>query len=333
MTASNQFSARRTSVQLVLGATASLIAMATAPAALAADAAPVVAGADALDVIVVTAQRRSENLQNVPVSVGVLKNDALTDYKAAGGDALLSLSGKVPSLYVESTTGRIFPRFYIRGLGNIDFYLGASQPVSIIQDDVVLEHVVLKSNPAFDVAQVEVLRGPQGSLFGRNTTAGIVKFDNAKPTQSLNGQASLSYGSYGSINVESGIGGPIGTTGIVSFRLSTLYQHRDNYVTNIYTGPSFDGTVGGGKTLGRFTEGDVRLQVQFDPSPATSINLTTHYRNYNGTATLFYRGSILKGSNGINPTWNQKQVAYDEAQNNPQAYTTYGAALRRHFTG
>ncbi len=62
---------------------------------------------------------------------------------AGGDDTLLALSGRVPSLYAETTTGRIFPRFYIRGLGNIDFYLGASQPVSIIQDDVVLEHVVL----------------------------------------------------------------------------------------------------------------------------------------------------------------------------------------------
>jgi iron complex outermembrane receptor protein len=60
--------------------------------------------------------------------------------------------------------------------------------VSIIQDDVVMEHVVLKSNPAFDIAQVEVLRGPQGSLFGRNTTAGIVKFDSAQPTATWQGQ-------------------------------------------------------------------------------------------------------------------------------------------------
>ncbi|MBC7491477.1 MAG: TonB-dependent receptor, partial [Novosphingobium sp.] len=101
--------------------------------------------------IVVTAQRRSEPLQNVPVSVGVLSGNDLTEYAAGAADTLLSLSGKVPSLYVESTTGRIFPRFYIRGLGNVDFYLGASQPVSIIQDDVVLEHVVLKSNPVFDM--------------------------------------------------------------------------------------------------------------------------------------------------------------------------------------
>ena len=84
------------------------------------------------DTIVVTAQRRSENDMNVPVAVSVIKPEALTDFHAAGADTLLSLSGKVPSLYVETSTGRIFPRFYIRGLGNIDFYLGASQPVEIL---------------------------------------------------------------------------------------------------------------------------------------------------------------------------------------------------------
>src|SRR5207253_7915478 len=134
----------------------------------------------------------------VPVSVAVVDGDAFRSIQA-GGDDILSLSGRVPGVYAESTTGRIFPRFYIRGLGNIDFYLGASQPVSIIQDDIVLEHVVMKSNPVFDVAQVEVLRGPQGSLFGRNTTAGIIKFDTAKPTQTFTGQAQASYGTFNSV--------------------------------------------------------------------------------------------------------------------------------------
>ncbi|MGH8079666.1 MAG: TonB-dependent receptor plug domain-containing protein, partial [Lysobacter sp.] len=132
--------------------------------------------ATSLDAVTVTAERREQNLQEVPVSVGVMQGDAMRALTAGGDDTLLALSGRVPSLYAETTTGRIFPRFYIRGLGNIDFYLGASQPVSIIQDDVVLEHVVLKSNPVYDLDQVEVLRGPQGSLFGRNTTAGIIKF-------------------------------------------------------------------------------------------------------------------------------------------------------------
>jgi iron complex outermembrane receptor protein len=185
---------------------------------------------------VVTAERRSENLQKVPVSVAAVGGDQLRAIQG-GGDDIISLSGKVPSFYAETTTGRIFPRFYIRGLGNIDFYLGASQPVSIIQDDVVLEHVVLKSNPVFDVKQVEVLRGPQGSLFGRNTTAGIVKFDTNKPTQTFEGRASASYGTYGTTTFDGGVGGPI-VADKLAFRVSALYQHRDDYVDNTFAGPA-----------------------------------------------------------------------------------------------
>ena len=247
------------------------------------------------DTIVVTAQRRAEDAIAVPVAVSVLKTDALHDFQSAGADTLLSLSGKVPSLYVESTTGRIFPRFYIRGLGNIDFYLGASQPVTLIQDDVVEEHVVLKSNPAFDIAQVEVLKGPQGSLFGRNTTAGIVKFDSAQPSDSFAGQASASYGRFNSVNVDAGVGGPLTSNGTLSFRLSGLYQHRDNWISNVYTGPSDDGTVPGRDVMGGYDERDVRLQLLAKPSDALSIRLSGHYRDYRGTASIFYRGSILPG--------------------------------------
>ncbi|HEX8418821.1 MAG TPA: TonB-dependent receptor plug domain-containing protein, partial [Sphingomonas sp.] len=158
--------------------------------------------------IVVTAERRSENIQRVPLSVSAIRGEDLRTFQA-GGDDILALSGRVPGLYVETTTGRIFPRFYIRGLGNIDFYLGASQPVSIVQDDVVLEHVVLKSNPVFDVAQTEVLRGPQGSLFGRNTTAGIIKFDTIRPSQTFEARAAGSFGSFNTVTFDGGVGGPI----------------------------------------------------------------------------------------------------------------------------
>lgn len=284
---------------------------------------------DAGDDIIVTAQRRSENAMTVPVAVSVLKTDQLRDYQAAGSDTLLSLSGKVPSLYVESTTGRIFPRFYIRGLGNIDFYLGASQPVSIIQDDVVMEHVVLKSNPAFDVAQVEVLKGPQGSLFGRNTTAGIIKFDSAQPTtDGYAGQFSASYGRFNSVNVDAGVGGPLNSDGTIAFRISGLYQHRDNFIANTYTGASADGTVGGNDVLGGYDERDVRAQLLFKPTDALSVRLSGHYRDYQGTATPFYRGSILPGVRQSSPTLNLFAVANDEGKNNPQAYKTHGASLK-----
>jgi iron complex outermembrane receptor protein len=278
--------------------------------------------------IVVTAQRRVEDNLTVPVAVSVVRADQLRDYVAAGSDTLLSLSGKVPSLYVETSTGRIFPRFYIRGLGNIDFYLGASQPVSVIQDDIVEEHVVLKSNPVFDVAQVEVLKGPQGSLFGRNTTAGIVKFDSAQPTETWQGQGSVSYGRFNSVNADAGVGGPLTKDGTISFRLSGLYQHRDNWISNTYTGPSDDGTVGGHNVLGGFDERDVRLQLLAKPNDALSLRLSGHYRDYDGFASIFYRGSIIPGTNQVPSTFDRSVVAYDEAKNNPQTYKTYGSSLK-----
>ncbi|WP_159869808.1 TonB-dependent receptor [Novosphingobium sp. 9U] len=282
------------------------------------------ADSDAGTDIVVTAQRRQERLTDVPVSVGVVRGDDYRTFTAGGDDTLLALSGRVPGLYAESTTGRIFPRFYIRGLGNIDFYLGASQPVSIIQDDVVLEHVVLKSNPAFDVAQVEVLRGPQGSLFGRNTTAGIIKFDTNRPTMDLNGQASISVGSYGSVNLDAGVGGPI-VADKIAVRASVFVQHREDYVDNTFRGVSADGTVTPMKNaMGGFDDRNVRLQVLLTPTENFSVLLSGHYRDYEGTSTLFLRGGLVKGSN--DPIAPRKSVAYDEAQNNPQAYKTKGAS-------
>ena len=102
------------------------------------------------------------------------------------------LAARVPGLYAESSNGRAAPRFYLRGLGNSDFDIAASQPVSFVLDDVVMENVVLKSTPLFDIARVEILRGPQGSLFGRNTTAGIIKFDTRKPTENFSARAAAS---------------------------------------------------------------------------------------------------------------------------------------------
>jgi iron complex outermembrane receptor protein len=300
----------------------------TAASSAAADAGTTASAAtnetDAGGDIVVTAQRRQERLTDVPLSVGVVRGDDVRTFTAGGDDTLLALSGRVPGLYAESTTGRIFPRFYIRGLGNIDFYLGASQPVSIIQDDVVLEHVVLKSNPVFDVAQVEVLRGPQGSLFGRNTTAGIIKFDTARPTQTLDGQASLSVGSYKTVTMDAGVGGPI-VADKIAVRVSALVQHREDYVDNTYRGSSFDNTQTPMKdAMGGFDDRNARLQVLFTPTETLSVLLSGHYRDYEGTSTLFLRGALTKGSN--DPNASRKSVAFDEAQNNPQAYKTKGAS-------
>lgn len=293
----------------------------TAPAAT--DAAPDAADTG-LGEVVVTAERRTENLRRVPVSVAVVNGDDLRTFQAGGEDAL-ALAGRVPGLYAETTTGRIFPRFYIRGLGNIDFYLGASQPVSIIQDDVVLEHVVLKSNPVYDVANVEVLRGPQGSLFGRNTTAGIIKFDTIRPGQTWSSRFNASYGSYNTVTFDGGVGGPI-VQDKIAVRLSGLYQHRDDWIDNSYTGVSRDGTRPGRDAMGGFDERDARLQVLLTPTETLSVNLSGHVRSYEGTSTVFHRGALIKGQNNVNLE-PRDRVALDEGANNPQAYKTYGGSV------
>jgi iron complex outermembrane recepter protein len=315
-------------------AAVSALALAQAPAALA-QAAPVQPApsqpaqpTDGGDAIVVTAEHRSENTLNVPITLSVLHNDQMLDYAAGGGDTLIKLSGRVPNLYSESTTGRIFPIFFIRGLGNIDYYLGASQPVSLIQDDVVEEHVVLKSNPIYDVGDIEVLKGPQGSLFGRNTTAGIIKVDNARPTADWRGQASASWGTYNSLNIEGGIGGPLNQSKTLMFRASGLFQHRDNWISNAYTGPSDDGTTPGRNVMGGFSEADGRLQLLWEASPDTTIKLEGHYRTYTGAATVFYRQSVRPGTSDLAPNFNLRSVNYAEGDDNPQAYRTHGEQLK-----
>ena len=169
----------------------------------------------------------------MPISIATLNGERFASL-FSGGDDILALATRVPGLYAESSNGRVAPRFYMRGLGNTDFDLAASQPVSIVMDNVVMENVVLKSFPLFDIDQVEVIRGPQGTLFGRNTTAGIVKFDSVKPTDSFDAYFKLGMGSFGTQNAEAAIGG--GLTDNVAARLSVFSQTRDDYIDNAFSG-------------------------------------------------------------------------------------------------
>ena len=127
-----------------------------------------------LEEVVVTAQKREQRSFDVPLSISTLRGEKSDALRSSGMDVRF-LSNRTPSLQMESSFGRIFPRFYIRGLGNTDFDLNASQPVSVLYDGIVLENALLKGFPAFDLDRIEVLRGPQGTLFGRNTPAGTVQ--------------------------------------------------------------------------------------------------------------------------------------------------------------
>ena len=237
--------------------------------------------------IIVTAQRRSENVQKIPVSVGTIDRQQLAAINTGGAD-IRGLSGRVPSLNIESSFGRTFPRFYIRGLGNTDFDLNASQPVSLVYDDVVLENPILKGFPVFDLDGVEVLRGPQGTLFGRNTPAGIVKLDPVHPGRNRN-FARVSYGSYSTINAEGGVGAELEDG--LAFRLSGLWQHRGDWIDNVVDPGKHD--------LEGYNDLALRAQLQFKPSDRLTFRLVGQLRDLDGNARIFRANGVRPGSNHL----------------------------------
>ena len=280
-----------------------------------AEPAPAEKAATTLDAVQVTAQRRVENIQDVPVSISTISSEKL-DVLASGGNDVRFLSARVPSLNIESSYGRAFPRFYIRGLGNTDFDLNASQPVSLIYDDVVQESPLLKGFPVFDLERIEVLRGPQGTLFGRNTPAGVVKFESAKPTQEFGGYGRVSYGTDNMWNVEGAVGG--GLTDRWSARASVLFQRREDSVTNTYEPGPDRGAEG-------YDESAARVQFLYEGDAFEGL-FNLHKRHLNGTARLFRANIIEPGNNNLVDGFDRDEVSTDGV--NFSELDTWGGSAR-----
>lgn len=271
-----------------------------------------------LETVIVTAQRRAENIKDVPMSIATLKGDKLEAVTAGAAD-IRFLAGRSPSVNVESDYGRTFPRFYIRGLGNTDFDLNASQPVGLVMDDIVQENAMLKGFPVFDVDQVEVLRGPQGTLFGRNSPAGVIKFDSAKPVFKQEGYLTLGIGNYSAKNVEGVFNIPVSDT--VALRFSGTSQHRDNRVRN--TNPNKNT---GTQDFEGYGDNAFRLQALVKPNKDLDALFNYHERDYHGSATLFRANIIKKGSNDLVDGFDYG--SYPTDGQNYQALHTKGGSIR-----
>ena len=277
------------------------------------------AGSEAgqLQTISVTAERRVENAQQVPSSISVLPAELLDVLNTSGQDVRM-LSGRVPSLNIESSFGRAFPRFYIRGYGNTDFRLNASQPVSLVYDDIVQENPILKGFPAFDLARVEVLRGPQGTLFGRNTPAGVVKFESVRPVLGkTEGYASLSVGTFTTVNAEGAYN--VATGPGSALRISLMSQTRNDWVKNTFAaGPTQD--------LEGYRDSALRLQWLLEQGKDFSALVNVHARDYSGSARLFRANILQTGSNDLVAGFNPKKISIDGK--NEATLTNTGANLR-----
>jgi iron complex outermembrane recepter protein len=300
---------------LSLGVSLAVLVTAMPVAAAAQDAAPT--ARREVQTVTVTARKREEADKDVPVSITTLSGQALA-VAVSGGADITTLSAKVPSLVVESSFGRAFPRFYIRGLGNTDFDLNASQPVSLVYDEIVYENPILKGFPVFDTQSVEVLRGPQGTLFGRNTPAGVVKFASVKPSQTTSGYAKVGIRNLEGFDFEGAAGGSIGEN--TSARLSVQANRQGDWVSNRAPRTRFT-------ELGGYEEYAARLQFRYQPNENLDVLFNVHLRRQDGNAQLFRANIIKAGTNDFAPGFDPKVVFFDGGQGNPQRINTQGAVL------
>lgn len=275
-----------------------------------------------LDEITVTAQKREQTLEDVPAAVSAISGEDVNTF-LGGAEDVRALAARVPGLNIETSNGRTQPRFYLRGLGNIDFDVNANQPVAMLFDEIALENNTVRSIPLFDIERVEVLKGPQGSLFGRNTNAGAIKIESVKPTDDRDAYVRAAYGSRATAQIEGASNFSLGDT--VSARLSVKYQQRDDWIDNTVNGPGDD--------FGEFEELGYRLQFAFDPSDSFSGLLKLHGFNQEGTTpNVFYANALEVGSKGVRPSFDEEVASHDD-----QAITTleldhFGGALNLEWT-
>lgn len=154
--------------------------------------------------IVVTAQRRSESAQKVPISVAVLSADSVAPGRAASSE---DISKQVVGLQFNNTYAAVNPTIFIRGVGVNDYNPAAAGTVGIVVDDVYFNNGLGSMFALYDVDRIEVLRGPQGTLFGKNTTGGVLNFAIKKPSFDRSIDATATYGRFNQADAQLAIGG------------------------------------------------------------------------------------------------------------------------------
>jgi iron complex outermembrane receptor protein len=208
-------------------------------------------GSGGIEEIVVTAQRRAENLQEVPIAVSAF---SAAELENRGITETLDIIQFVPNLFGSNNTGLGSANaYFLRGLGNTETIATFDPPVGTYVDDIYISRQNANNFGFFDVERVEVLRGPQGTLFGRNTTGGAVNIIVRRPGDEVSGFAEVSYGRFdmkrlrGSVNVPFSEG--------IAVKVSGYYQDDDGYARNVTTGERLNDNDGAG------IRGAVRLKI------------------------------------------------------------------------
>jgi len=218
------------------GALATAVTVFLAAAGARAAAPPEASGA--IEEVVVTAQKRSESLQIVPVSITALTSTQLGEVKM---DSPSDLVSQVPNLQVNGIVGEASPVFSLRGVSMFDYSLSQSSPVASYIDEVYKGNFVLFGVDMYDLERIEVLRGPQGTLYGKNTTGGAINFITHKPGFDTDGYLKIGGGNYNRREAEGALQGAL-VADHVAARVAFTYTKADGWFRNVLPGhPDLEG--------------------------------------------------------------------------------------------
>lgn len=241
-------------------------------------------GASGLDDVVVTARRTEESLQRAPLAVSAFSGEQL---ERTGATQTTDLQGAVPNLnIVQGRASSNATNIYIRGVGQPDALQTFDPAVGVYIDDVYYSRIRGTQFDLLDLERVEVLRGPQGTLYGKNTIGGALKLVSRRPGQDFRARASAAYGSYNMVDVQGSVSGPISDSLALGF--SALHSSRDGYVSNPVTGAEYND-----KNTNAFRAG-----LAWNPSDNLRVDLTADYSNDDAGLTVGQSQNSLIGSSG-----------------------------------
>ena len=214
--------------------------------------------AAAIGEILVTAQRRAQSMQDIPVAITAMSSEQI---EATGISGVDSLATQVPNFYFGSF-GAVRPQLYIRGIGTRSFDPGSESSVGVFADDVYYGRSSGSFGAMKDIERIEVLRGPQGTLYGRNTIGGAINVITKAPTDYVTGDFEAGLSNYGGWNLFGAIGGPVAGD-VVAMRVALWTTQRDGYSVNLTTGNKFQGIENTGG----------RLRLTLKPTSELKIDL------------------------------------------------------------
>ncbi len=213
--------------------------------------------------IIVTATRREESLSNVPIAITALSGESLAN---TGATDIRALNQLAPSLLVQGATSEAAFTARIRGVGTVGENPGLESSVGLFIDGVYRSRTGVGLSELGDIERVEVLRGPQGTLFGKNSTAGLINITTKKPSFDFEAKGSATYGNYDYYRVDGSVTGPI--TQSIAAKLDAVYIKRDGFTKNLTPG------LKDSNDRDRYL---IRGQVLFQPSDDISLRLIGDY--------------------------------------------------------